>query len=209
MAHNAGYIRISRWGWLLAGLAIPMFSVWAVEKLGAVFDGDNLYPLAPPSFHFLAGKPLQRLKGGDTVHYASRLTLSGDEGRTIIRQSPSQFIVSYSLWEEKFQVTILGSPPRTQPGLSQAAAESMCLDSIAISASGLAPDRPFWLKFELKTVREKDISALLGDSQLSLSAPLIDFFSRKTGANDEYSTFSTDRLRLSDLPRLSSRRAPF
>jgi hypothetical protein len=202
-------MRISRRSWLLAGLAIPLFRMRAAEIFHVTFDGDNLYPVAP-SLNFLSGKPLARLKDANAVVFASQFTLFSDDRGTIFRQKHFRFIVSYSIWEETFKVTIPDSPVRSREGLSMAAAEAWCLDSIAISASGLVPDRPFWLRFELRTVKEeRDLLAILGDSALSISAPLIDFFSRKPGSDDKLWSFTIPRLRLADMPRPPGRRAPF
>ena len=69
------------------------------------------------------------------------------------------------------------------------------------------PDRPFWLRFELRAADQKDLSSLIGDSGISLSV-LIDLFSgsRKPGANDAYFKRDAGPFRLSDLPRISSGR---
>ncbi len=200
MAHPARDNRISRRRWLLAGLAIPVFRVRAAEPLNVTFDGDNLH-VATPGLHFLSGKPLERLRNADTVAFLSQLTLYSDTRGTVFRSFRERFIVSYALWEEKFAVTIPGQPPRTQMNLSAAQAERFCIDNVAISALGLPPDRPFWVKFELRTAAQKDLTSLLGESGISVSAIMIDLLSRKPGANDPYWSRSTGPLRLADLPR--------
>ena len=49
---------------------------------------------------------------------------------------------------------------------------------LAISALGMAPDRPFWLRFELRAADPKDLADVVGESGISLSG-LIEFFSRQ------------------------------
>jgi hypothetical protein len=196
---------ISRRGWLIAGLAIPLLGAWAASKLGVEYDGDLLYPVAP-SLHFLAGKALDKLRdSADTQAFISQLTLFYEDGAVVSRK-PARFVVSYDLWEEKFKVAIPGSTARTQEGLSAAQAEAWCLENSAISASGLAPDKPFRMRFELRSVPQRDLSRVMGDLGISLTT-MIDIFSRKAGGGESYPPLETGWLRLRDLPRLSGRPA--
>ncbi len=204
MAHDARDNRISRRSWLLAGLAVPVFRAPAAQPLNVTFDGDNLH-VATPGLHFLTGKPLERLKNADTVAFVSQLTLYSDPRGTIFRSFRDRFIVSYALWEERFAVTIPGMPPRSQLNLTAAQAESFCIENLAISALGLAPDRPFWVKFELRTAAQRDLSSLLGESGISVSGLMIDLLSRKPGGDDPYWSRSAGPLRLADLPRTLAR----
>ena len=207
MAPYARTNRISRRSWLLAGLAGPLFRAWGAEQLGVTFDGDNLH-VAAPGLHFLIGKPLARLRNADTVVFVSQLTLLSDNRGTVFRQpARERLIVSYDLWEERFAVTIPGAPVRTLSHLTAAQAESWCMENLAISALGLPPDRPFWLRFELRTAAQKDLSSLVGESGLSLSSVLIDVLSRRPGADDLYWTRTAGPLRLGDLPRAFTGRA--
>ncbi len=204
MAHAARDIRISRRSWLLAGVALPVFRARADTSLNVTCDGDNLH-VTTPGLHFLTGKPLERLRNADTVVFVSQLTLFSDAHGTVFRSFRDRFIVSYALWEEKFAVTIPGTPPRSQLNLSAAQTEEFCIENLAISALGLAPERPFWLKFELRTAAQRDLSSLLGESGISVSGIMIDLLSRKPGANDPYWTRSAGPLRLADLPRTLAR----
>jgi hypothetical protein len=197
---------ISRRGWLLAGLAIPLFRARAASNLTATYDGDNLYPLAP-SLHFLTGKVLDRLRdSADIQVFGSQLTLFHEDGGAPVRQARARFVVSYSIWEEKFKVAIPGSAARSAEGLSAAEAEAWCLENVAISASGLAPDKPFRMRFELRSVQPRDLSRVMGDLGISLTN-MIEIFSRKAGADEFHRTLETDWLRLISLPRLSGRPA--
>jgi len=186
----------------LAGLAIPLSQLRAAESLGVTFDGDSLR-VAAPTLHFLTGKPLERLKDAATVTFISQLTLFSDAEGTVFKRSAERLVVSYDLWEEKFSVTIPGGGKRSLPNVTAAQAESWCLDNLAISALGLAPDRPFWLRFDLRTADRRELANVVGDSGLSLSG-LIDLFSRKPGAGDQSWTLKRGPLRLLDLPRTSS-----
>jgi len=197
---------ISRRGWLMAGLAIPLFRARAASDLGATYDGDNLYPVAP-NLHFLTDKVLNRLRdSADTQAFVSQLTLFYEDGGAPVRQKRDRFVVSYSIWDENFTVAIPGSAVRSAGGLSAAKAEAWCLENAAISASGLAPDKPFRMRFELRSVQPRDLSRVMGDLGISLTS-MIEIFSRKAGADDPHWTLETAWLRLLDLPRLSGRSA--
>lgn len=210
MALRARDIRISRRRWLLAGLAIPLSGLRAAaadDPLEVTFDGDNIH-VAAPGLHFLTGKPLERLKNAATVVFVSQITLFSDDRGTIFRRPIAErLIVSYSLWEEKFSVTIRGADfTRTVPRLLTAQqAESWCIENLAISSLGLAPDRPFWLRFELRGTDQKDLSSLLNETGISLTR-LIQIVSEKRGPRDPYWKRDAGPLRLMDLRRVVASR---
>ena len=198
--------QISRRSWLLAGLAVPVFPARGAQPIDVTFDGDNLH-VSAPSLHFLTGKPLERLKDAATVVFLSQLTLFSENRDVAIRRAPVRFVVSYDLWEEKFSVTQLGSIPRSTPHvLSAEAAEAWCLEGLAISALGLPPDRPFWLRFELRTADQKDLAGGAGEPGLNLRS-LIELFSRRPGPNDPNWTRDVGPLRLEDLRHAAGRGA--
>jgi hypothetical protein len=199
-----GAVTISRRRWLLAGVAIPV-SCLAAERLSVTWDGDDLH-VAAPQLHFLAGKPLGRLKDGAAVVFLTQLTLTTDNFTTSLRRTPERFVFSYDLWEEKFSVTKLGEGQRTAAHLSAAAAEAWCLDNVAISAMGLPQDRPFWLRFELRAAEPKDEAAVIGESGLNLTR-LIEIFSRRPRDEQPQWTADAGPLRLGDLKRLVGRAA--
>jgi hypothetical protein len=198
MALPARDNRISRRSWLLAGMAICLSRGRAEEPLDVSFDGDNVRVFAP-GLHFLTGRPLERLKNADTVAFISQITLYSDAHGTVFRRFPERLVVSYDLWEEKFSVTIPGPAKRSLPRVTAAQAESWCLENMAISALGLAPDRPFWVKFELRTTDRRELTSVMGDSGISLSA-LVDLFSRPPGRDLSWSR-TAGPFRLRDLPR--------
>ena len=75
-----------------------------------IYDGDNLH-VAAPTLHFLTGKPLERLKYGDVVAYVATTRTAQRSAHHVVRPQKGRFVVSYALWEEKFSVTQLASPP--------------------------------------------------------------------------------------------------
>jgi hypothetical protein len=134
------------------------------------------------------------------VTFLSQLTLSADrDGRVVVKRAPERLVVSYDLWEEKFSVKIPGRGQRPFVG-SAAEAEAWCFDSLALSALGVAPDRPYWLRFDLRTAGNRELASVMGDTGLSLSG-LIDMLSRKPAAGEFSRTWNFGPFRLKDLPR--------
>ena len=205
MAHNARDNRISRRSWLLAGLAIPVSRLRASESLDVSFDGDNLR-IATPGLHFLTGKPLERLRNADTVVFVAQISLYSDAFKTPLRfPVRERLVVSYDLWEEKFAVKIPGIPVPPKSHLTTAQAEYFCIDNLAYSTLGLPPERPFWMKFELRTTAKQDLSSLMGDSGISIGR-MIDILTRKPGPGELSWTRTAGPLRLAFLPRVSAGR---
>lgn len=204
MRHKAA-ITISRRHWLLAGVALPLSTLGAAERLTVTWDGDDLH-VAAAQLHFLSGRPLDRLRDGSAVVFLTQLTLTTDNFTTSLRRTPDRFVFSYDLWEEKFSVTKLGEGQRTVAHLSAAAAEAWCLDNVAISSTGLPQDRPFWLRFELRAAEPKDEAAVIGDSGLNLTR-LIEIFSRRPRDQQPQWTADAGPLRLGELKRLAGRSA--
>ncbi len=197
---------ISRRSWLLAGLAFPLFGARAADLLGVAYDGDNLRPVAPPAFHFLTQKTsaLDRLKDADAVTFVYWLQLFTIDRSVPRTESRGKFVVSYDIFEERFQVNFGG---RTQSGLTAADAEKLCLDRMSVSAAGLPRDLPFFLRLELRTAGPRELPSVTNDSGISVRA-LVDIFSRKPGADDpHWGPLESPRLRLSDLGRAPGRGA--
>jgi len=193
--------KISRRSWLLAGLAAPLLRAWAADPLKVQYDGDNVHVVVP-GLHFLAGRPLERLKDGDVVAYIAQIDLLDESRSAVLKQQKGRFVVSFALWEEKFSVTQLGNTPRTVEGLSAAAAEAWCLNQLVISTLSLAPDRYYWLRFNLRTGNPRDFAA---EDEVGISIHrLIDILGRKNAPEVHWGPFEA-RVRLADLPRMAGR----
>ena len=203
MSKHSADPTISRRSWLLAGLAAPLLRGTTHSGLTLSFDGDNLH-VAAPELHFLTGRPLSHLQDGATVVFLSQLTIFQDSRGSVWRRAPERLTVSYDVWEDKFSV-VLSTANRRVSRLSAGAAETWCLDNLAISALGLKPDRPFWFRLELRTADPKDLSSVVGDPGISISG-LIEVFSRKPGAGQDQWLLNAGPVRLAELPRTLARR---
>jgi hypothetical protein len=186
-------------------MGLSLRSARAADSLGVTFDGDNLH-VSAPNLHFLTGKPLQRLKDGATVVYLSQLTLFRDRWVTPLRRTPiERFLVSYDvLAEDRFSVAKTGPAARSVSSLSAAETEKWCLQNMAISALGLPPDLPFWVRLEMRTADQKDLASILGDSGISLRNFVL-LLGRRPGAGDPEWTRDAGPLRLADLARTPGR----
>ena len=204
MAEPSRGSQISRVGWLLAGLTVSLFLARAADSLIVTFDGDDLH-VSPLGVHFLKGKSLSRLKEDATVEYQAQVTLFRDQFVTPFKRSELRFDVSYDIWGtgDQFGVSTVGTPSRKATNMSRDATETWCLERVAVAATGIAPDRQFWLQLELRTV-PPNIWPVVGDKTLSVN--IIDFWSRIPGA-DERQVFNAGPLRLKDLLH-TQRRGP-
>lgn len=198
---------MTRRSWLLAGLGMGVstraFRAQAAPSLSPRLDGEMLYVTAP-DFHFVNGRSLERLREGGTVTYIAQLSLSLDDHKTTLRSQPQRFIFSCDVWEpDKFSVTKLGgATPRR--GISMAAAEAWCLESLAISTAGIAPDRPVWLRLDLRVADLKDQADMVDDSGLNIRS-LIITLSRPARTLQPHWTVDVPPFRLSDLKKAGAR----
>ena len=196
MAEPSRGLQISRRGWLLAGLAAPLFRARAADSLIVTFDGDNLR-VSSLGVHFLQGKSLSRVKAGSTVVYVATLTLFRDAFVSPIKRSEFKFAVSYDVLGigDQFQVLAQGPPQRKAVNLSQSATETWCFENVVMAMQGFPPDRPFWLQLDVRTALPK-LTSVFGESGLFLD--IVEFL---TPGSDERQNFPTGPLRLEDLIR--------
>jgi hypothetical protein len=138
--------------------------------------------------------------------FASWLSLYTIDQSVAFRQAFGRFVVSYDIWEQKFMVTVPGLATRPRENLTALQAETWCLENLAISASGLAADRPFFLRLELRTEQRGELSSILADPGISLVKAAVELFSRKARPDEpHWGPFESGRLRLSELVRMPGR----
>jgi hypothetical protein len=206
MIADARNTSMSRRSWVIASLSLLLYRARAEERLNTSYDGDNLR-VSAPGLHFLTGKPLQRLKDGATVVYLAQLGLFEDAGfLRPIRLAPiDRFAVSYDIWDQgKFSVTMLNPTPRTSPNLSAGATELWCLENMAISTSNLAQEQRFYLRLEMRTADQRDLSSVVAGPGISLTE-LVLRLGKKAGVDDPKWIREAGPLRLTDLVRMPGR----
>jgi hypothetical protein len=120
----------------------------AVQAVTISRDGTVLRMKAP-SFAFIEGDVLQRLRDGRALQVEFTLAaLTGAEGDAVA-QTRQSFNISFDLWEERFAVTRLAAPRRSVSHLRAREAEAWCLDHLTLSLSDLARlgrDGRFWIR---------------------------------------------------------------
>ena len=190
---------ISRRCWLLAGMALPLSLASGQSGLSVFYDGQSLRPVAP-SLPFLSGKALERLKDADTVVFVASLQLYAIDNSVPLGQKVGKFVVSYDILEEKFKAVITESAERSRSDMTASQAEAWCLDSLALSAAGLAPDRPFYLRLEMRAAGPKEqFSNVMADPVRAF----IELLSRKAGPGEQHwGPLDSRPLRLTDLVRV-------
>ena len=189
-----------RW-WLMASFGAPFTLGLSASALRVRLDGDDLR-VAAPEFRFLTGKPLERLKDGDSVAYLASLELLDESKTTPLRTARGRFVVSYALWEEQFSVTQLAAKPVTRNGLSAVGAEAWCFENLPLDTSGVSADRYLWLRFEIHTANARDVAAE-GIPGVSF-ARIIQWLGRKNTEQTQWGPLER-RVRLADLPRTPGR----
>jgi hypothetical protein len=189
--------KVTRRWWLLASFGAPLTLGLSAQALRVRLDGDDLR-IAAPQLRFLSGKPLEKLRDGASVVFLAQLSISTEVNAPAIKRAVDRFVVSYDVWEEKFAVSRTGLERETH--LSSAAAESWCLEHLAIGIEGLAPDKPFWLRLELRAEDARDQAAVVGESGINLTR-LIEVFSNPAHAQQMRWELTAGPVRLMELKR--------
>ena len=132
-----------------------------------------------PTFTFLDGPVLARLRDGQSVRIDLDLTLSMRPGGSPAATREQGCQVSFDLWEERFAVTRVGTPPRALSHVTARAAESWCLDALAVPLAELGRlgrDTPFWIRLTSRVQNPETVTS--GESVFTLGR-LVDTLSRR------------------------------
>ena len=165
-------------------LALVLSATMAAQAVTVRRTGDTMAVRAP-TFTFLKGEALGRLKDGRSVRVDLSLAVLAKAGAAHVTQVRQTFVLSYDLWEERFAAAILGSPARSAAYLSAAAAEAWCLEqlTVPVSAMGsLARDAQFWVRLEYR-IEDGATRPATGGVADTLQG-LIDALSRKGKAGE-------------------------
>ena len=193
---------VSRRDLLLAGAGAVVRAAVAAESLRVRLDTDHLL-VSAPQLHFLAGRPLERLHNGASVWFDFQLSALAERPAAggslrVLERAIERFAVSYDLWEEKFSVSRMTSPGQSASHLASASAETWCLDHMPLPTAALAPDRPFWLRLEVRAEEVRDRPPLLAEPGINLTR-LIEIFSRPSRSGQPSWLVEDGPFRLSEL----------
>jgi hypothetical protein len=169
--------------------------VSSAQSLAVRIEGDRLRVNAQ-KVRLLNGEPLRKLRDGASVTFVFRLSaLSSRLGAALVK-AEYRFVISYDIFEEKFQVSRTQPSPRVLSRLSLEAAEAACIEALELRIPSLAPDRPFWIRWEY----EEEESPPAGESAVTLGG-LVDIFSRKRAPEPVRGMVESGSLRLQYLSR--------
>ena len=171
--------------------------------LAARLDGDYLR-IAAPHLDFLSGKPLERLKDGQSVAFVGQLTIAPSLNSVVVQaRSVARFAFSYDIWEERFSVTKIGERPEARHSashLSAAQAENWCLDNLSIDRSAVPADQPFYVQLDVRIEDPRDQIGIIGDPGINITR-LIELFSRPARGAQLRWFLSSGPYRLADLKK--------
>jgi hypothetical protein len=130
---------------------------WAAVTLGAqavtVSRVADAVAVRAPAFTFIKGEPLVRLKDGRSVRVELDFAVLPGPGGPPATRSRQLFVLSYDLWEERFAVTLAGTPPKSAAYLTSTGAEAWCLEQLTVPVAALGRlggDAPFWIRLEYR-----------------------------------------------------------
>ena len=157
---------------------------WPVARASAqavsVDAVGDLLKIRAPSFSFLKGEPLDRLRDGRSVRVELVAMILAAPGKSPSATTRRIFALSYDLWEERFAVTAVDARTQSVSHLVLAAAEAWCVEQLTIpvrTLGALGRDVPFWIRLEYR-ILDGDASAPQEDSAYTLQG-LIDVLSRR------------------------------
>lgn len=165
---------------LLALLALAPYG--PAQTLLPRLDKDSL-GVRLPAFNLLTGKPLQRLKNGQSVAYDFHLQwLDSSNSSKILARSAERFVVSYDLWEENFSIVQLNSinPKSFTARIARLKIDDVntwCLSRLQVPLLSIDKNRPTRLQLEIRSTAPKLPSPLRPEGSLDLAA-LVEIFSR-------------------------------
>ena len=102
-------------------------------------------------------------------------------------RSVARFALSYDIWDEHFSVTRFGDRPgvhRSISHLSAQAAETWCMDNLALDQSLVPPDKPFYVQLDLRADDPRDQIGVIGEPGINITR-LIEIFSRPVKSNQQ------------------------
>jgi hypothetical protein len=169
------------------------------QSLSARTEGDRLRVVLS-GVRFLSGDALKKLHDGVPVRYVFRLSAQTSRFGSTLVKSEYRFVISYDIFEEKFQVSRLRPTARVASHLSAAAAEAALIEAMDLPTQPIAA-MPFWLRFEY----EAEESTAAGDPDVSIGG-LVEIFSRTSNKEPIRGLLEKGPLRLSDLPRTTPAR---
>ena len=187
----------------LSGFTLAMMA----EEFILNWHNDRL-EFSTTRVHFLSGKTLDLLHNAEAVPVDFQVTLFAGDRRHEFRRMTDRFVISWSLWEEKFKVVKTQSPMSSIDHLSSAEAEAWCWRQMSTELTGFGENDPFWVRVDIRAEDGKD-GPLFGrgvsESGISLTG-LIEIFSRPARAEQSHwGPYDAGPYTIDELKRSSRR----
>lgn len=134
-----------------------------------------------PGFGFIEGAVIERLRDGRSVRVELDLIVLEQPRGATVAQTRQSYALSYDLWEERFAVTRVGTPPRSILHRNAKNAEAWCLEQLTVPLNALGRfgrDTPFWIRLAYRVQDVPASADVNADEGLTLAA-LIDRLSRR------------------------------
>lgn len=170
-------------------------SGWA-QSLDVKLEGDHLR-VSVGNAKLIAGESLQKLRDGASVTYLMRVSAWNPRGGKLLSSTEYRFVVSFDIFEEKFQVTRVMPSAKVVSHLSLNAAEVACTDGLEIPLAGIATTMPFWVRWEFQAE-----FAVGGESAGALGT-IVDLFALRPAKDPSGGFKEVGPYRTADLPRYS------
>jgi hypothetical protein len=141
---------------------------------------DGQLAVTAPTLKFLEGKPLDRLRNGQSVTFDFHLQVF--DGARPLGRSIQRFVLSYDLWEETFSAVQLSqNAPRTPvystSRLKSDAVAVWCLGRMRLPLPNVERNKPLTLQLEIRSAGSKIANPLRSQGSVDLGV-LVELFSR-------------------------------
>jgi hypothetical protein len=155
--------------------AVAVAAIFAESLL--VSQTDQEVRINAPNFHFLTGKPLDRMHAGNTVAFNFQLSALADSRTSVVARAFERYLISYDLWEQTYSVSRMRTKKGQASHLTAPRAEAWCIEGITLPAAALPKDEPISFRLEVWAQDAKASDPLFDEPGLSL-VQLIEIFSR-------------------------------
>lgn len=179
---------------LTAALIAGIHGSVAAQSLSGRVDGDRLR-IVVAGTRFLSGDALKKLHDGVPVSYVFRLSALTSRFGSTMAKSEYRFVISYDIFEEKFQVSRVRPTARVVAHLTAAAAEMAFIEPMELPVQSIGAGM-FWLRLEYEAVESSGT-----DSPGVSIEGLVEIFSRTSTRAPIRGVLEVGPLRLSQLPR--------
>lgn len=183
---------------LAAVFALALSAAIGAQSLLVSRANDQLH-IRAPSLHFLVGKPLERIRNGNSVAFDFQIQALPESRSGVLERAFERYVISYDLWEQTYSVSRMRSKRSQGSHFTPAQAENWCLEGMSLPSTRLPKDEPLFIRLEVKAVEGRPSDPIFDEPGLSLSS-LIEVFSRASrGKTADYWSLEAGPMRLSQL----------